>query len=144
VYGRGHSTRDESKFNRCTGVNIVLSASTDRSVYGSEVAGIFGIATMIGEIRTFHHITAGTVFIGRDSLSTLVDCTDVDYVIKSTSSHFDLITATRAMLQQCLVKWIPRHILEYEDDDPDAFLDRRETLNIELDNRAKVHWARHC
>jgi hypothetical protein len=33
----------------------------------------------------------------------------------------------------------PRH----QDDDPDAFLDRWATLNIEMDEDAKVHWAKH-
>jgi hypothetical protein len=45
------------------------------------------------------------------------------------------------MLQQCPVKWIPHHVLGHQDDDSDAFLDRWATLNIEMDEDAKVHWA---
>jgi hypothetical protein len=45
------------------------------------------------------------------------------------------------MLQQCPVKWIPHHVLGHQDDDSDAFLDRWTTLNIEMDEDAKVHWA---
>jgi hypothetical protein len=37
------------------------------------------------------------------------------------------------MIQQFPVKWIPHHVLRYQDDDPDAFLDRWATLNIEMD-----------
>jgi hypothetical protein len=44
------------------------------------------------------------------------------------------------MLQQCPVKWIPHHV-GHQDDDSDAFLDRWATLNIEMDEDAKVHWA---
>jgi hypothetical protein len=44
------------------------------------------------------------------------------------------------MLQQCSVKWIPHHVLASRRR-PDAFLDRWATLNIEMDEDAKVHWA---
>jgi hypothetical protein len=44
------------------------------------------------------------------SLLALVQCTDQDYVVKPTSPHFDLITATRAMLQQCPITRIAFHI----------------------------------
>jgi hypothetical protein len=94
---------------------------------------------MVREICA-HDITAGTVYLGCDGLSALLNCTDIDYVVKPTAPHFDLITATRAMLQQCPVKWIPHHVLGHQDDDSDA-LDRWATLNIEMDEDAKVHWA---
>jgi hypothetical protein len=55
--------------------------------------------------------------------------------------HFDLITATRAMLQQCPVTWIPHHVKGHQDDDHTATLDRWALLNIEMDTRAKLHWA---
>jgi hypothetical protein len=42
------------------------------------------------------------------------------------------------MLQQYPVTWIPRH---NQDDDRLRFLDRRAIQNIEMDDRAKVHWA---
>jgi hypothetical protein len=134
-------------------VNIVPGALKDQSAYLSEVAGIFGIATMIREICAFHEITAGTVYLGCDGLSALVNCTDI--MSRSSSLHkvlfhgngkesypqFGSITATRAIFQQCPVKWVPHHVLGHQDDDPDAFLDRWATLNIETDDQAKVHWA---
>jgi hypothetical protein len=89
-----------SKNNRCKGVNIVPGAPSDQSAYHSEVAGLFGIATMVRELCGFHGITAGTVYLGCDGLSALLNCTDIDYVVRPTSPHFDLIAATRAMLQQ--------------------------------------------
>jgi hypothetical protein len=87
-----------SKNNRCKGVNIVPGAPSDQSAYRSEVAGLFGIATMVRELCVFHDITAGTVYLGCDGLCVLLSCTNIDYVVKPTSPHFDLITATRAML----------------------------------------------
>jgi hypothetical protein len=68
----------------------------------------------------FHHITTGTVDLGCHGISVLVDLKDVDYVVKPASPNFDLMAATRAMLLQCPVRLIPRHVLGYEDDDPDA------------------------
>jgi hypothetical protein len=55
---------------------------------------------MIRKICVFDHITAWTVYLGHDGLSALVKT--------PTSLHFVLITATRAMLQQCPVEWIGR------------------------------------
>jgi hypothetical protein len=112
----------ESSVGRCTGVeplqrkigarewNIVPGAPTDQSAYRSEVAGLFGIATMTREICAFHDLTAGTVYLGCDGLSVLLNCIP----------HFDLITATRAMLQQCPVKRIQHQVLGHQDDDPDV------------------------
>jgi hypothetical protein len=94
---------------------------------------------MVREICALHDITAGTVYLC-DGLSALLNCTDIDYVVKPTAPHFDLITATRAMLQQCPVKWIPHHVPGIKTT-TDAFLDRWATLNIEMDEDAKVHWA---
>lgn len=84
-------------------MNIAPGTPTDQIAYHREVAGIFGIAIMIREICEFHDITSGTVYLGCDGLSALINCTDIDYVVKPMSPHFDLITAT--MLQQCPVKW---------------------------------------
>jgi hypothetical protein len=131
----------ESSVNRCTGVNISPGAPSDQSAYRSEVSGLFGIATMIREICAFYNILDGTVQIGCDGLSALIQCTDPDYVVKPTSPQFDLITATRAMLQQCPVTWIPHHVKGHQDDDLTARLDRWALLNIEMDTRAKLHWA---
>jgi hypothetical protein len=139
--GEGIPPAAASKDNRCKGVNIVPGATTYKSLYRSEVAGVLGIATMIRETCAFHDITAGTVYLGCDGLSALINFTDIDYVAKPASPHFDLITATRATLQQYPVKWIP-HVLGHQDDDPDAFLvDRWATLSIEMDDQAKEHWA---
>jgi hypothetical protein len=92
-----------SKNNRCKGVNIVPGAPSYQSAHRNEVAGLFGIATMVRELCGFQDITSGTVYLGCDGLSTLLNCADIDYVVKPISPHFELITATRAMLQQCPV-----------------------------------------
>jgi hypothetical protein len=76
VYGSGYSTKE----NRCKGVNIVPDAPTYQSAYRSEVARLFGIATMVREIRAFHDITAGAVYLGCEGLSALLDCTYINYV----------------------------------------------------------------
>jgi hypothetical protein len=89
----------ESTVDRCTGVDIppaaeaegksvqgsnivpVSRAPTDQSAYRSEVAGLFGIATIVREICALHDITAGTVYLGCDARSALLNCTDcIDYV----------------------------------------------------------------
>jgi hypothetical protein len=121
-----------SENNRCKGLNIVPGVPSDQSAY---------VATMVRELCGLHDITAGTVYLGCDGLSALLNCTDIDYVVKPTSPHFDLTTAARAMLQQWLVEWIPHHVLGHQDDDADAFLDRWATLNREMDEDARVHWA---
>jgi hypothetical protein len=76
-----------------------------------------------------------------DEPSALVNCTDADYVVTFTFPHFDLIAANRAMLQLSPVKWIPRKVFGHQDNDLTAFLDRWAILNIEMDDRAKLHWG---
>jgi hypothetical protein len=69
-------------------------------------------------------------------LSSLLNCTDSDYVVKPTSPHFDdhrYQGGTSAVPSQMDTASRPRT----SDDDPDAFLDRWATLNIEMDEDAK-------
>jgi hypothetical protein len=83
---------------------------------------------MVREICKCHHAIAGTIQIGCNGLSALTQCTDADYTVKPTSPYFDLITATRAMLQVYPVEWIPHHVKGHQDDDLTALLDRWATL----------------
>jgi hypothetical protein len=41
----------------------------------------------------------------------------------------------------CPVTWIPHRVKGHQDDDQTALVDRWALLNIEMNNRAKLHWA---
>jgi hypothetical protein len=51
-----------------------------------------------------------------------------------------MLSAIRKVLAQGPVKSTWRHVLGHQDDDGIEVLDRWATLNIEMDNLAKVYW----
>jgi hypothetical protein len=92
---------------------------------------------MIREICALHDI-GGTVWV--DGLSALLNCTDIDYVVKPTAPHFDLITATRAISNSAQLNGYRITSSGIKTTTPMPSFDRWATLNIEMDEDAKVHW----
>jgi hypothetical protein len=112
----------------------------DQSAYGSELARLFGIATIVNLLCQYYDITEGTATIGCDGLQALLHAT---YSIDFTSTkmaQFDLVGATRTMLRRSPVSWKAEHVLGHQDNDVHATLDRKAMMNVTMDGEAKFHW----
>jgi hypothetical protein len=111
----------------------------DQSASRSELAGLFGIATIVYLLCQYRDITEGTVTIDCDGLQALLHATsNIDFT-STKMAQFDLVGAIRTMLSEkkLSVSWKAEHVLGHQDDDVYAKLDR----NVIMDAEAKFHWA---
>jgi hypothetical protein len=132
----------ENGTNRIVAVLKVPGLSADQSPYRSELSGLYGIVVMVEVVCTHFEITSGAIEVGCDGLSALRKAfgqgSNFDPDIKDPD--YDLLSAIRKALARSPAKWTWRHVLGHQDDDDGIeVLDRWATLNIEMDNLAKVH-----
>ena len=72
---------------------VVPGLSSTHSPYWSELAGIYGMVTMIETLRKFHGISEGSVEIGCDGLLALRHAMQ-----RPKMPQFDLLAATRMVM----------------------------------------------
>ena len=132
----------EDEFGSLEGSLVTPGNPEDQSAYRSELAGLYGIAAIVNLLCQYHKITEGSITIGCDGLQALLHGTSTVDFIPTKMAQFDLVGATRTMLQRSPVKWIAEHVLGHQDDDTSANLDRKAMLNVLMDGEAKFHWSR--
>ena len=115
---------------------VVPGQGSAQSAYRSELAGMYGMITMINALCAFHNISEG------DGLQALRHVDQRGDITNPRMAQFDLLSATRNSLRLCPIKVIMRHEKGHQDDDLDAVLDRWAALNVEVDDGAKEHWYR--
>ena len=121
---------------------VVPGDADSHSAYRSELAGLYGMATMVWTLCKFFQIKEGAVELACDGLQALRHASTFNWTTDPRSPQFDLLTATRSMLSQCPVELHFRHVKGHQDDDFYAELDEWAKLNIEMDDGAKEHWYR--
>jgi hypothetical protein len=72
----------------------------DQSASMSELAGLFGIATIVDLLCQYYDITECTVTIGCDGLQALLHATSSVDFTSTKMAQFDLVGATRTMLRR--------------------------------------------
>ena len=111
-----------------------------QSAYRSELAGLYGIVSMIELICMYFMIEKGTVEVGCDGLQALKQATFNSDITNPKYPQFDLISAIRQAMRRCPINWKTRHIKGHQDDDLNAELDSWAKLNVEMDKKAKEYW----
>jgi hypothetical protein len=127
-------------------VLVTPGEPSDQSPYRSELSGLYGVVTMVHIICAQFKITSGAIEVGCDCESALrhVFGTGSRYEADIADPDYDLRSATRKMLANSPITWKWRHVAGHQDDDGIEDLDRWATLNIEMDNLAKVYWNDMC
>ena len=122
-------------------VNRVPGEPEDHDSYRSEVSGLLGIATLIELLCEFFDIQQGSVEVACDGLSALNEVFDLRRRVSTKTPHFDLVVATRRIIQRSnQLTWFYRHVSSHQDDLRELEdLNRWETLNVEVDDAAKIH-----
>ena len=121
---------------------VVPGGAESHSAYRSELAGLYGMATMVWTLCNFYKIDEGEVELACDGLQALRHVARFDGWTEPKMPQFDLLEATRAMLRKCPIKLKFRHVKGHQDDVCDAVLDEWAELNIAMDDGAKEHWHR--
>ena len=78
---------------------MVPGHSSTHSAYKSELAGIYGMVTMIETLCKFHGISEGSVEIGCDGLSALRHAMQRLDITNPKMPQFDLLPATRMVVR---------------------------------------------
>ena len=119
---------------------VVPGGDESHSAYRSELAGLYGMATMVWTICEFYQVKDGVVELACDGLQALRHVATLHKMTEPKMPQFDLLAATRRMLQLCPVTFKFRHVKGHQDDDPDGLLDEWAILNIAMDDGAKEQW----
>jgi len=122
-------------------VNRVPGEPDDHDSFRSELSGLIGIATLVELLCEYFEITEGSVEVACDGLSALNDVFDLHRQVSTKTPHYDLVVATRRIIQRSTqLTWYYRHVRSHQDDIREMDeLDRWETLNVEVDDAAKTH-----
>ena len=110
--------------NRIQGECRAPGTGKDQDPYRSETTGLYALATMVHVLCEHHHIDQGSVEIACDGLSALNQCAKLDANPQPKAPHFDIIAATRAVMNRCPIKWTFRHIYGHQDKVKYNVLDR--------------------
>ena len=119
---------------------VVPGGSESQSAYRSELAGLYGMATMVRALCKFYQIEGGEVELACDGLQALRHVAKRDGWTEPKAPQFDLLEATRSMLRKCPIQFKFRHVKGHQDDNFDAELDDWAMLNIAMDDGAKEEW----
>jgi hypothetical protein len=125
-------------------VLVTPGEPSDQSPYRSKLSGLFGVVTMVHIICEQFKITSGAIEVGCDCKSALrhVFGKGPGFEAGMKDPDYNLQSVIRKMLANSLITWKWRHIEGHQDDDGIEDLDRWATLNIEMDNLAKVYVQR--
>jgi hypothetical protein len=126
--------------NRAVGVNIVPGPIKDGDSYRCELAGLIGAVTFVQALCARHNITAGSLRIACDNISTLYVFKS-DFVPEPSHESFDLVSCLWNLLKASPVTWHAEHVSGHQiDKKHHSLLTRTELINDEMDNLAKMHW----
>jgi hypothetical protein len=125
----------------CVGRLVVPGRSQDQSAYRSELAGLYAIAISIRCLEQLFGVV-GSVTVGCDGLSALQQVSkSIDFIDPATP-QYDLILATRSIVQSSKWNWKWQHVKGHQDETTSVSnLDLLSRLNVNMDHEAKQYWA---
>jgi hypothetical protein len=97
------------------GLHVTPGKKDDHSAFRSELGGIYAMAVAIELLCKFFHISNGSVSFGRDCEAALYYIFDRNKKAKATTNYFDLIMATRKVLDRIPISFSRRHIPAHQD-----------------------------
>ncbi len=112
-----------------------------QDAYRSELSGLYASVVAINAISKYFQIDGGTVTLSCDNLSaTRMASYDALGTNPASCAHYDLVMAIQ-YIKNSQLTWIHQHVKGHQDDNPDLVLTPTEIVNVEMDAKAKTHWA---
>ena len=102
---------------------VVPGGGESQSAYHSELARLYGMATMICMLCKFYQITEGEVELACDGLQSLKHVSRMEVTTEAKAPQFYLLAATRRVFRKCPVTVKFRHVKGHQDDNFFADLD---------------------
>jgi hypothetical protein len=102
---------------------------------------LYASAAAINALMAYYQIDNGAITLACNNISAC-RMTSYDALGTNPSSclHFELVMAIQYM-KTPILKWIHKHVKGHQDDNPDLVLTPMELINVEMDNKAKLHWV---
>jgi hypothetical protein len=89
---------DTNEAEKWAGLHVTPGKKYDQSAFRSEIGGIYAMTVASELICKFFHISNGSVSFGSDCQAALYYIFDRNKAAAATTNYFDLIIATRKVL----------------------------------------------
>jgi Reverse transcriptase (RNA-dependent DNA polymerase) len=112
-----------------------------QDAYRSELSGLYASVMAINALTTYFDIQEGAITMACDNYSA-IRMTSYDPLGTNPSScaQFDLVMAIQHAKTTRLT-WTHKHVKGHQDDHPELVLTPLEEINVDMDIKAKRHWA---
>jgi hypothetical protein len=112
-----------------------------QDAYRSELSGLYASVLVINALTDYYQIVGGSITLACDNISAgRMSSYDALGTNPSSCAQFDLVMAIQ-YIKTPKLKWIHQHVKGHQDDNPDLVLSPLELINVEMDTKAKSHWA---
>ena len=120
---------------------VVRTSGTPRenNAYRAELQGFHAMLFGLHTLCEYHHITVGTVVLGMDNETGVLQCMEQHEDPPETLNHVDLIRACRRIIQQLPIQVQLVHVKGHQDSKSNRPLDPLERLNVAADTIAKQY-----
>jgi hypothetical protein len=132
---------DTNEAEQRTGLYVTPGRKDDQSAFRIEIGGIYAMAVAIELICKFFHISNGSVSFGSDREAALYYIFDRNKKATETTNYFDLIMATRKVLNRLPISFSHRHVPAHQDISRDE-MDMWGGENDNCDTYAKAFWRK--
>jgi hypothetical protein len=112
-----------------------------KSAFRSEIGGIYDMAVTIKLICKFFYISNGSVSFGSNCQVALYYIFDRHKTATATTNSFDLIMATRKVLDRLPISFSHRHVPAHQEISRDE-MDIWGVANDDCDTDAKAFWKK--
>jgi hypothetical protein len=130
---------DTNEAEQWAGLHVTSGIKNDQSALRSEIGGIYDMAVAIELICMFSHISNGSVYFGSDLQAALYYIFDRNKTATATTKSFDLIMATRKVLDGIPISFSHRHVPAHQDISRDE-MDIWGRANDDCDINDKAFW----
>jgi hypothetical protein len=132
---------DTNEAEQWAGLHVTPGIKDDQSDFRSEIGGIYSMAVAIELLCKFFHISNRSVSFGSDCEAALYYIFDQNKKSTATTNYFDLIMATRKVLDRLPISFSHRHVSAHQDISRDE-MDIWGRANNDCDTDAKVFWKK--
>jgi hypothetical protein len=106
---------DTNEAEEWAGLHVTPGRKDDQSASRSAIGGIYAMAVAIELICKFFHISNGSASFGSSCQAALYYIFDQNKKATATTNYFDLIMATRKVLDKLPIRFSHRHVLAHHD-----------------------------
>jgi hypothetical protein len=121
--------------------HVTPGKNNDQSAFRSEIGEIYDMAVAIELVCKFFHISNVSVSFGSDCEAALYYIFDQNKKSTATTNSFDMIMATRKVLDQLPISFSQRHVPVHQDISRDE-MDIWGRANDDCDTDYKAFWKK--